>query len=82
MTDKPHTVECCRGGGSDCWCWIEYEPEPNKWPGALETAKERSDDLLKQMSPDGCCHKTRIKGGSCPVGWKCPYIKEDQACQM
>jgi len=25
---------------------------------------------------DGCCHKTRLKDGPCPIGWKCPYIKE------
>lgn len=29
------------------------------------------------MSDDGCCHKTRIKDGPCPIGWKCPYIKDN-----
>jgi chromosome segregation ATPase len=25
-------------------------------------------------SDDGCCHKTRLKDGPCPVGRKCPHI--------
>ena len=28
---------------------------------------------LQRMSPDGCCHKTRILGAPCPLGWKCPF---------
>ena len=28
---------------------------------------------------DGCCHKTRMVGSSCPVGWKCPFIKGDES---
>jgi hypothetical protein len=27
---------------------------------------------------DGCCHKTRVMGATCPVGWKCPFIKEGE----
>jgi hypothetical protein len=25
---------------------------------------------------DGCCHKTRIKGSPCPLGWICPYDRK------
>lgn len=28
---------------------------------------------------NGCCHKTRLKGSGCPIGWKCPHIKEAEA---
>lgn len=37
---------------------------------------------------DGCCHKTRMKDSPCPIGWKCPYVKEGEtpngpvACQI
>ena len=30
---------------------------------------------------DGCCHKTRIKDGPCPIGWTCPYIVEIDIAQ-
>lgn len=34
--------------------------------------------VLRDISPDECCHKTRIKDGGCPIGWICPYIKEKE----
>ena len=40
-------VECCTGG-SDCWCWIEREREPQRWPGALENAAIRKADMERR----------------------------------
>lgn len=31
---------------------------------------------LPPNEPDGCCHKTRLQDGPCPLGWKCPFIKD------
>ncbi len=31
------------------------------------------DGLLRASSPDGCCHRTRVRGAACPVGWACPH---------
>ena len=33
-------------------------------------------ELLRHLSPDGCCNKTRIIGWGCPVGCSCPFDKE------
>jgi hypothetical protein len=30
----------------------------------------------RQHWNDECCHKTRLVGAPCPIGWKCPYIPE------
>lgn len=44
---------------------------------ALEADKELdAADVSLPIVPDGCCHKTRLAGSSCPLGWVCPYITE------
>jgi hypothetical protein len=43
----------------------------------IKTTAERGQAANIAAGGDGCCHKTRLKGDLCPVGWKCPHIKEE-----
>lgn len=31
--------------------------------------------MTDHRAPDGCCHKTRLMGSLCPLGYECPFIK-------
>lgn len=45
-------------------------------PRQQETTPSVDHAYLRAQSSDGCCHKTRLRDAPCPIGWKCPYIKE------
>ena len=31
--------------------------------------------ILEAEAERPCCHKTRIRGEGCPIGWDCPHIQ-------
>lgn len=43
-------------------------------PATAEAARAQAAD--RAAGGDGCCHKTRLRGSGCPLGWKCPYVED------
>lgn len=60
-------------------CWGYQAPSPTTMKLGSIGAYALRGGLAKYVTeqPNGwCCHKTRVMGSSCPIGWKCPFMKE------
>jgi hypothetical protein len=56
-----------------CDGYPEYWYDKIQLSGLADRVFKAFTESMRRISPDGCCHKTRLLGAPCPLGWTCPF---------